>query len=331
MGVISASKQPTGRKPINRACKGDGDRQSSEVVTLCKELAAVHCHNADLRSLRRRQLLRMVFTIVLTGALYYLGGSIASRMSTNVAGLLCCILIISWLTILMSVVSWGRKETTCCGAYEVELTAFQQVINNHRQALLGMDVRTIPGDDGRLVVATFLNYALHCIAISRFEQKSGFPLTDRKISRYGHDYLGAFEPDKDILCALGDLLLQGTCITGTIGYAKQIQSMSSDLWILRTKESGLPKQRKTMADDDYVGVQAQFVRYLGCCGDASSLRVLRILARDKRYPALRSVAKQAIEQVKSRIAGENSELLHIPSPAQGSDLLHSVDDHGNST
>ena len=328
MGPLGNLGQIMRQEPDHCAVTDEGEETRSELATLCKQMASILPCKADLGAIVRRLRLIGLVALVSLSVLFYIGASNPLKLSTTMATLFGCILIIGWVTKFITLINSCHKEFKACGAHEVELTAFQQAINNHRHALAEIDLGTFPANERRLAVETFLSYALHFVALSRLEQKSGIPLTNRKYSRYGHEYLGVFEPDVDVLMALGRLILTAAEPLSASGYVTYVASLSCDLWILRTKVSENAHQRKTMADADYVAVQAQFVEYLGRYGDAGCLRVLGTLARDKRYCALQVDAKQAIAQVKSRIAGANDELLHIPSPSHESDLLHTGDDHG---
>ncbi len=326
MGLLGNLGQIMRQEPDHCAATDEGEEPRSELAILCKQMGSIPRCKADLGAIVLRMRLIGLVALVSFSVLFYIGASNPLELSTNMDTLFGCVLTLGWIFSFTTLINRCHKEFKAWGAYEVELNAFQQAINNHRLALAGIDVGTIAAYERKLAVETFFSYALHFMALSRLEQKSGIPLTNCRRTQYGHEYLGAFEPDEDVLMALGRLILNAAEPLSASGYVTYAESLASDLWILRTKVSENAHQRKTMADPEYVAVQTQFAQYLGRYGDANSLCVLRTLAHDKRYPGLQAEAKLAIDQVKSRVADPADELLHLPATPKDIDLLHTRDD-----
>ncbi len=303
-----------------------------ELHDLCFNLMRSVGDDEKLTPLRNRATcwLALEYVVLAIDAVLIFG--VLAHLPTGIGYPLAVVLVASLIPVLFKIEVRHGKEFRSSGKFETELTALKSIIAQHKPFLTSVVWDELCSDDRRLAIRAFMRYSLRCLAVSTLEKDTLVPVTDRQPNRFGvlcAQYYGAFEPDCIILQALGKLILIDGQSSSQIESA-EIASTIGDLRRLRSPSSNERLSRRTMPDADYVAVQTQFVQYLGCYGDSSSLHVLGTLARDKRYPALRTEAKQAIEQVQSRLAGANCELLHIPSPAQDSDLLRSTGNKGES-
>ncbi len=310
--MLSQSNKETAHLELRKFCSEltEANRGGIEITSIARYIRIIKCAMVAL----------MLFSYL---SVFW----VLTHLEGEIEEVLCSLLIINFILCLNVLASRAANNIKQQGAFENELCTFEAVINKDRNFLNSIDFELVSSADRAMATETFVAYALRSLSVCRVEKSIAFPVTERRVTRYGAEFLGVFEPDLTILRALGDLLRIGILTNSLLCSTAKIESIVHDLWILRTKTGNERRERKTMPDGDYEKIQTQFVRYLGCYGSARSVGVLHTLARDKRYPALQGEAKQAIEQVKSRMAGANGELLHIPSPAQDNDLLHSTDDY----
>ncbi len=326
MGVLNKTAAVVKSVATSSASQHSSPSNASRVLVMCQRLAKVNRYDVDVDWVWRRHVLRLAFVLAVTSITFWLGNVIAISLPGPTALFLCSTLTALWVYAVNRGATQMRNELSKTGGFEAELIAYEQIIDSCGHSLSVEEFVDASLSDQTTVIETFIDYIMRCIMVSRVEQKMGIPVTNRKVSRYGGRFLGAFEPHPVVLQALGRYLLVPQSGTEISRHADEIATISSNLWTLRTKPSGQHCQRDSMVDEDYVAVQKQFAQYLGRYGDANSLGVLRTLARDNRYQGLQAEAKLAIDQVKSRMADPAGDLLHLPATSKDIDLLHTRDD-----
>ncbi len=275
------------------------DQRFGELCELCSELMAPLGDGKTLSRLRYRSYCWYASAIFLILFIYLMIFLVLSTLTGGLAWSLVIGLGISMVSGIFQISARRGSELRHAGGFENELKELSTVIAQHKTYIVSANWDDLSIDDRHLAIRAFMRYSLRCLSVSILEKATLVPVGNKEPNRFvpslGARYYGTFEPDPLILMVLGKLITIDARISSHLDYSVEIGTLIGDLNRLRIP-TGERIPRKTMADDAYTAVQAQFVQYLGRYGDANSLRVLRTLARDKRYPGLQAEAKLAIDR-----------------------------------